>query len=399
VRRAAERQRMAEAKTSRKDIGGGWNNSTNLKGTVRTPQKGLFGEPPPLNAPRSTPRSSSRRGDRENANTSRQSPAKSPDKAPPAIPVPTRSCSHLRGLVPYVTEIHGYNCDNCNVVVAMGTELHGCRLCDLDLCGGCLALQQKAAAAAPPPLPMGGEEGATDHMEYQVRLQADQNHRLDGLSQKEKEVIQDEVLNHHSHVDEVHSTQVRIVDAIFNNRFTLRDIFQKFDVDDSGTVTAEEFHDGLFQLGLNVPLEELNCLLEASDMNHDGEFQFDEFVAKLRPTRMEVDAKHQQEALEAGTPQAVADQVLSALFAMNRENIWQTFKEFDSDGNGWISKKEMKEVVKSVRVVGPMGMAAQDFNALWKALDDNGDGRVNWIEWLEKMKTVRQDIEDVKKYE
>merc|ERR1712226_296915 len=139
-------------------------------------------------------------------------------------------------------------------------------------------------------------------------------------------------------------------------------------------------------------------LLEAVDMNHDGEFQYDEFVSKLRPTRMEMDAKHQHQVLEGGTSYAVADQILASLFEKNNENIWQTFKEFDQDGNGWISKSEMRQILKKLKGVGAMGMAARDFDALWKSLDDNGDGRINWIEWLEKMKVVRQDIEDRKKY-
>ena len=59
----------------------------------------------------------------------------------------------------------------------------------------------------------------------------------------------------------------------------------------------------------------------------------------------------------------------------------------------------MKQIIKQLDVVGPMGMSARDFNALWKSLDDNGDGRINWIEWLEKMKVVKHDVDDRKKYE
>ena len=31
--------------------------------------------------------------------------------------------------------------------------------------------------------------------------------------------------------------------------------------------------------------------------------------------------------------------------------MWQTFKDFDADGNGWVSKKEMKDVIKHLGVV------------------------------------------------
>jgi Ca2+-binding EF-hand superfamily protein len=271
--------------------------------------------------------------------------------------------------------------------------MHGCRICNLDTCERCFAVQTSTENKSPEP----AEESVSQHETQPLYLQAAQNHRLDGLSREEKRVIQEEVLNHHSHSSSVHETQTQIIDAIFNNRFTLRDCFANFDTDDSGTVTIEEFRQGLSRLGVTTSAADITALLQVADINHDGEFQFNEFVEKLRPTRMECDAKHQHEALEGGTPQAIADEVLAMLFELHEDNVWQTFKEFDCDGNGWISKKEMKELIKTV--VGPMGMAARDFDALWRSLDENGDGRINWIEWLETMKVVRQDIEDKKRYE
>jgi len=261
---------------------------------------------------------------------------------------------------------------------------------------------------APPPIPtnishdladmaLNDSEEQTEEVEPQAEVQREVHGEVHRDVHTE---VQAEV---HTEVqvalDPLDEALEEVIDAIFASRFNLRDAFRNFDVDNSGTVTAVEFRRGLHSLGLDISVDHMALLLEKSDVNGDGQLQYDEFVSNLRPTRNDCDAKHQQAVLEGGTPYAVADAVMAAMFELNEENIWQTFKEFDGDGNGWISKKEMKQIIKQLDVVGPMGMSARDFNALWKSLDDNGDGRINWIEWLEKMKVVKHDVDDRKKYE
>ena len=50
----------------------------------------------------------------------------------------------------------------------------------------------------------------------------------------------------------------------------------------------------------------------------------------------------------------------------------------DHCGLGWISKKELKDGLKQLGIVAPIGCPFKDFKALWDVLDTNNDGRVNW---------------------
>lgn len=94
----------------------------------------------------------------------------------------------------------------------------------------------------------------------------------------------------------------------------------------------------------------------------------------------------------------MADEILQQLYK-RPENIEQTFRRIDGDGNGWVSKKEFKQALQHLGVTGPNGLAERDFKALWNCVDSNGDGRINYCEWLKRMRTVQKDVRALEKYE
>jgi len=186
-----------------------------------------------------------------------------------------------------------------------------------------------------------------------------------------------------------------VFEAIRSQRLSLKDAFRKWDVDDSGTITKEEFRKGVAACGLRLSAREIEDVLRDIDMDHNSEIQYDEFLLKMRPQRSQAAGARKAEA--RGTAYAVADEILEALF-FRHGSIEQTFRELDVDGNGWVSKKELRELIKKLPNF-TAGASARDFNALWKTLDANGDGRVNWIEWLQKFRKVQQDIEAKHQYD
>lgn len=62
----------------------------------------------------------------------------------------------------------------------------------------------------------------------------------------------------------------------------------------------------------------------------------------------------------------------------------QAFQIFDKDGNGYISKEEIKEVL------GPSlkGFEEQLWPNLIKDIDQNGDGEISYEEFCEMMKNI-----------
>ena len=193
--------------------------------------------------------------------------------------------------------------------------------------------------------------------------------------------------------EKVAALEQTIVDAIKDKRFSLGGAFRKFDTDHSGTIDAAELRTALNEIGVRLTVEEAEGLVAASDSDHNGVLQYDEWIEELRKIRPRTHA-----GPERGTVFAVADEILAKLY-QRHENIEQTFKNIDKDGNGWISKKEFKDFLKMSGVAGSMGPSERDFRGLWKSVDTNGDGRMNWCEWLERMKTVQRDVKAATKYQ
>ena len=61
----------------------------------------------------------------------------------------TRNCTGGHGLSSHFAPNDTFSCDNCEVRVAEGAELHGCDICDYDLCLECFS---KAEAESPEPV-------------------------------------------------------------------------------------------------------------------------------------------------------------------------------------------------------------------------------------------------------
>ena len=73
----------------------------------------------------------------------------------------------------------------------------------------------------------------------------------------------------------------QVANVLYQHRIHLRAAFRMFDIDNSGTITAEEFHRSLATINqlLDEPLttHQINELLKALDSNGDGCLSYKEF--------------------------------------------------------------------------------------------------------------------------
>lgn len=65
-------------------------------------------------------------------------------------------------------------------------------------------------------------------------------------------------------------------------RNKLRQVFDEFDVDSSGTVSVDEMFQAADSLDLGIPPEKLAALIKETDVDGSGEVDFDEFLLALR---------------------------------------------------------------------------------------------------------------------
>jgi hypothetical protein len=78
--------------------------------------------------------------------------------------------------------------------------------------------------------------------------------------------------------------------VIHNRGLTLSELFDKIDVDNSGSIEAEEFHDLLSQMGFAVPSGQVLDLLRKMDDNFDGKVSYKEIKQYLSRIGFNVEA-------------------------------------------------------------------------------------------------------------
>jgi calcium-dependent protein kinase len=133
----------------------------------------------------------------------------------------------------------------------------------------------------------------------------------------------------------------------------MKEVFQAFDTDRSGTVTISELMDGLRKKGVEKAASEVAELVKSMDMDGNGELDYEEFIAAtLSTAKME-----------------------------NEDNLARAFAYFDKDNSGYISRSEVQKVITDFGLDHEFG----DVNDFMAAADTNKDGKIDYDEFLAVM--------------
>jgi len=128
-----------------------------------------------------------------------------------------------------------------------------------------------------------------------------------------------------------------------------------------GTIGKEEFKDVMQQMGVVDDFLQ-NLIFNVFDDNKDGTINFQEFVTALS-------------VMTRGDPQ---------------EKLEFAFSMYDLDGNGFIDKQEMTQIMEAFyKLVGPLVTFSgkkyetpqQLVNEFFDAMDANGDGKISLEEY------------------
>ncbi|XP_042433431.1 calmodulin-1-like [Zingiber officinale] len=133
--------------------------------------------------------------------------------------------------------------------------------------------------------------------------------------------------------------------------------FCLFDKDGDGCITPEELGTVIKSLGQNPSEEELQEMVQEVDADGNGSIEFGEFLnlmsRKVKETNVE-------------------------------EELKEAFKVFDKDQNGFISATELRNVMINLGEK----LTDEEVEKMIKEADLDGDGQVNYEEFVRMMMTV-----------
>ncbi|KZV18640.1 hypothetical protein F511_03534 [Dorcoceras hygrometricum] len=132
----------------------------------------------------------------------------------------------------------------------------------------------------------------------------------------------------------------------------LKDIFDRFDMDQDGSLTQLELAALLRSLGLKPTGDQLHAMLANMDANGNGAIEFDELVGAILPD--------------------LNEQVL-----INQDQLLEVFRSFDRDGNGYITAAEL------AGQMAKMGqpLTYRELSDMMQEADTNGDGVISFNEF------------------
>jgi centrin-1 len=135
----------------------------------------------------------------------------------------------------------------------------------------------------------------------------------------------------------------------------IREAFDLFDTDGSGTIDAKELKVAMRALGFEPKKEEIKKMIADIDKDGSGTIDFEEFLQMMTAKMGERDS---------------------------REEIMKAFRLFDDDETGKISFKNLKRVAKELGE----NMTDEELQEMIDEADRDGDGEVNEEEFFRIMK-------------
>jgi calmodulin len=146
----------------------------------------------------------------------------------------------------------------------------------------------------------------------------------------------------------------------------LKHAFDLFDRNGDGYISVQELATVFQSLGQSLTTTELQLLLQDIDTDGDGRIDFSEFVTMMMSNNKQDKAQEEN----------------------SNSELTETFRIFDRNGDGKISRAELKQALQN------LGQTPNDheLGLMMRAADLNGDGFIDFSEFCQLF-TKQQDKE------
>ena len=201
---------------------------------------------------------------------------------------------------------------------------------------------------------------------------------------------------------------VKQIRKVYKDKSSLLNVFRAADEDHNGYVNEVEMQHVLNGLGLETSLKECGELCDYFDVDEDGKIEYDEFIAFISSQNSNIlNEIHNQEHEAKGIPEGMKElhRIKQRLLDRNeslagpvektvgvdavakiirekygrRNSLRKVFRDWDFDKDGMVSKDEMHEILHHMDVK----MLDNDFEALYKKFDENGEDGVSYSEFID----------------
>merc|ERR1719454_604870 len=135
----------------------------------------------------------------------------------------------------------------------------------------------------------------------------------------------------------------------------IREAFDLFDTDGSGSIDAKELKVAMRALGFEPTKEEIKKMINDIDKDGSGTIDFNEFLQMMTAKMSERDST---------------------------EEILKAFRLFDDDETGFITLKNLRRIAKEIGET----MTDEELQEMIEEADRDGDGQVSEEEFLRIMK-------------
>tara|TARA_B100000780_G_C20992547_1_gene396958 strand:- start:24 stop:836 length:813 start_codon:yes stop_codon:yes gene_type:complete len=203
--------------------------------------------------------------------------------------------------------------------------------------------------------------------------------------------------------------QVLLRSGRINKAFAAtRDVFKRFDVDNSGTMDHDELQAALDILGNKMSKEELETVFHEADLYDNNQLTEKEFIVclllgyilddlKLKqdtelpndPESPAISTEETQETQEERQAGTITRKSTDTFYGHAKElqwafnNITGCYLLFDVDASGDLSRDEvMKQLQTKSGVFADAAAASMLSEERWKELDWDGDGEITFREFV-----------------
>jgi len=162
----------------------------------------------------------------------------------------------------------------------------------------------------------------------------------------------------------------------------LRAVFIEADVDHSGYLSTKEFKQLLKHADLGLSNAQIRLLMSEADENEDDQIDYNEFMIAVVQLIRSFAAKKEAEVEVASRVNEAREKAeFRIAHGITKEEyesiIAEAFREADVDGSGYLSRNELRSVLKAADI----GLTRKEVNLLLASVDLDHDQKISFDEF------------------